>query len=101
MLKKKVLSMLGMCQRANRLVSGEDMSLTLIKKSQAKLVFLASDAGPNTKKRITDKSKTYQVRLVNDFSSDELSDAIGKINRKVVAIKDIGFAKKMISLLDS
>lgn len=99
--KTKILSLLGLCQRANRLVSGEDMSLTLIKKNQAKLVFLASDAGPNTRKRVTDKSKTYKARLIDVLSTDELSDAIGKTNRKVMVVKDAGFAKKMISLLDS
>ncbi len=85
--------------RANRLISGEEMSLEKIKSSQAKLVFLASDAGPNTSKRVRDKSKTYQVQVIDAFSTDELSKAIGKTNRKVIAIKDQGFAKKIISLL--
>lgn len=97
--KERILSMLGLCQRARMLVSGEDMSLELIKKDKAKLVFLASDAGVNTSKRIQDKSLTYQVEVVDVFSSEEISNAIGKINRKVIVIKDNGFAKKMLSLL--
>lgn len=96
--KTKILSLLGLCQRANRLVSGEDMSLALIKNSQAKLVFLANDAGFNTSKRIRDKSSSYPVPVIDTFSSDELSNAIGKLNRKVIVIKDSGFAKKMLSL---
>ena len=97
--RQKVLSLLGLCQRARRLVSGEDMSLDLIKKGKAKLVFLAHDAGANTSKRIQDKSSTQNVMVIQEFSSDELSNAIGKINRKVIVIKDTGFAKKMMSLL--
>ena len=97
--KSKILSILGLCQRANRLVSGEEMSLDKIKSNQAKLVILANDAGYNTTKRVTDKSKTSQVQVINVFSSDEISKAIGKSNRKVLAIKDQGFAKKIISLL--
>lgn len=96
--KEKILSLLGLCQRANRLVSGEEMSLELIKKQQAKLVLLANDASDNTQKRIRDKSAYYQVPLIDEFSSDLLSKAIGKTNRKVVVIKDKGFAKKIISL---
>jgi ribosomal protein L7Ae-like RNA K-turn-binding protein len=46
-----------------------------------------------------DKSKFYGVDVVQSFSSDELSNAIGKSNRKVIAIKDKGFADKMKSLL--
>ena len=91
--------MLGLCQRARQLVSGEEMSLDLIKKNQAKLVILANDAGVNTTKRVKDKAKTYNTQVVDSFSSDELSKAIGKINRKVITIKDHGFAKKIISLL--
>jgi ribosomal protein L7Ae-like RNA K-turn-binding protein len=97
--KEKVLSLLGLCQRANRLVSGEDMSLAAIKNKQAKLVFLAQNAGPNTSKRICDKSSTYDVPVIDVFDSDELSKSIGKSNRKVLVVKDAGFAKKMLSLL--
>jgi len=97
--KNKVLSLLGLCQRANRLVSGEDMSLAVIKKKQAKLVFLANDAGVNTSKRIRDKSTSYDVHVIDLFSTDELSGAIGKSNRKVLVVKDQGFANKMIELL--
>lgn len=99
--KSRILSLLGLCQRANRLVSGEDMSLTLIKKNQANLVFLASDVGPSTKKRVLDKSNTYHVTVIDLFSTEELSNAIGKENRKVLVIKDRGFTKKILSLLES
>ena len=97
--KRSVLSLLGLCQRANRLVSGEDMSLSVIKKKQAKLVFLACDAGVNTSKRIRDKSMSYHVTVVDLFNSEELSNAIGKSNRKVLVVKDQGFANKMLELL--
>lgn len=97
--KDKILSILGLCQRARQLVSGEEMSLDLIKKNKAKLVILASDAGINTTKRVSDKAKTYNTQVIDAFTSDELNKAIGKINRKVITIKDYGFAKKIISLL--
>ncbi|QWB99619.1 YlxQ-related RNA-binding protein [Mycoplasmatota bacterium] len=97
--KDKILSALGLCQRANLLVSGEEMSLEKIKSNQAKLVILATDAGFNTTKRVTDKSKTYHVQVIDILTSDEISKAIGKANRKVIAIKDQGFAKKIKSLL--
>lgn len=99
MSKSKVLSLIGLCQRARLLVSGEEMSLDKIKSNQAKLVFLAKDAAQNTSKRVLDKSKFYGVDVIQSFSSDELSNAIGKSNRKVIVIKDKGFAEKMKSLL--
>ena len=95
----KVLSLIGLCQRARLLVSGEEFSLEKIKNNQARLVFLAKDASQNTSKRILDKSKFYGVDVVQSFSSDDLSTAIGRCNRRVIAINDKGFADKMKSLL--
>ncbi|HKL47241.1 MAG TPA: YlxQ-related RNA-binding protein [Candidatus Izemoplasmatales bacterium] len=95
---QKILSLLGLCQRANRLLSGEEMSLDSIKKQRAKLVLLAKDASNNTQKRIRDKSSFYNVPVIDSFTSEQLSKAIGKNNRKVMVIMDTGFAKKIISL---
>lgn len=96
--KSKILSLLGLCQRARLLTSGEEMSLERIKNKGAKLVFLASDAGFNTQKRIRDKSSFYEVPIIDSFTSEELSQAIGKSNRKVLVVKDSGFAKEMMRL---
>ncbi|MDY0138462.1 MAG: ribosomal L7Ae/L30e/S12e/Gadd45 family protein [Candidatus Izemoplasmatales bacterium] len=93
--KDKVLNLLGLCKKAKLLVSGEMFSLEKIKSKQAKLVFLASDAGVNTRKRVTDKCAFYEVKVITDFSSDEISRSIGKNNRMVVAVLDRGFAERM------
>lgn len=89
----KTLQNLGLCKRANKLVSGEAMVLDQIKSQKATLVFLASDAGPNTSKRIRDKATYYHVPLFDQFTTEELSNAIGKTNRKAIAIIDQAFAK--------
>ena len=97
--KQKVLNLLGLAQRAGRLISGEELVVDAIRKGQVKLVFLAQDAGPNLTKKITDKSKTYQVKVVTAFSTLELSIAVGK-SRKVLAVTDAGFTKKMRSIME-
>jgi len=88
-----ILKNLGLAYIAGALVSGEEFALNEIKRSRAYLVFLASDAGPNTTKRVMDKSLFYHARIVHDFTSDEISKAIGKTNRKVLAITNQKFAK--------
>lgn len=90
-----LLKLLGLATRARKVVIGEDFSVKTIQKQQAKLVFLASDAGVNTTKKITDKCKFYEVTLINKFNTDEISLAVGNKNRKVVTITDVGFANKM------
>lgn len=69
-----------------------------IQHQQVSLVFLANDAGPNLTKKVTDKSSYYQTEVSTVFSTLELSAALGK-PRKVVAIADAGFSKKMRTLM--
>ena len=90
-----ILNLLGLAFRAKKVVSGEDFCVEGIRKGEIKYLFLASDAGINTTKKITDKAKYYNVTLDNTFTSSELSGAIGKNNRMVIGVLDIGFAKKM------
>jgi ribosomal protein L7Ae-like RNA K-turn-binding protein len=35
------------------------------------------------------------VEIINSFNTEELSQAIGKSNRKVIAVTDRGFAEKI------
>ncbi len=97
--KQKILNLVGLAQRAGRLVSGEEFVVEAIRKQRVKLVFLANDAAGNLSKKITDKSKTYQVEVVTAFSTLELSAAVGKA-RKVLAVTDAGFTKKMRSIME-
>jgi ribosomal protein L7Ae-like RNA K-turn-binding protein len=95
--KAKLLSTLGLVQKAASVTSGEDMVLMAIRGHRARLVFLASDAGPSTTKRITDKSTFYNVPLLTPLTGDELSHAIGKSGRKVLAITDAKLAALLIN----
>ncbi len=88
-----ILKNIGLCSRAGGLITGEEFVLEAIKKQSVLLVFLANDASDNTTKRIKDKTNTYNVDINIDFSTEELSKAIGKENRKVIGITDKGFAK--------
>ena len=97
--KQKLANLLGLAQRAGRIISGEELVVKAIQDKKAKLVFLANDAAPNLIKKITDKSHYYKVEVSTVFSTLELSTAVGKA-RKVLAITDAGFTKKMRSLME-
>ncbi len=92
--KQQVANLLGLAQRAGRIISGEELVVKAIQEGKAKLVFLAHDLS----KKINDKSHYYQVEVSTVFSTLELSSAIGKA-RKVLAITDAGFTKKMRSIM--
>ena len=97
--KEKLANLLGLAQRAGRIISGEELTVKAIQEGKAHLVFLAQDAAPNLSKKITDKSRYYQVEVSTVFSTLELSIAVGK-SRKVLAVTDAGFTKKMRSLME-
>lgn len=89
----KILNNLGLCQRANGLISGEEMVISSIQNGMVKYLFLAYDASKNTKKKILDKAHFYQLEVNETYSSEELSHAIGKQNRMVIGIVSEGFLK--------
>ncbi|GAP00213.1 L7Ae/L30e/S12e/Gadd45 family ribosomal protein [Fructobacillus ficulneus] len=96
--KDKILQLLGLARRSNNLVFGTGDTLTAIQKSKAKIAFFPIDGGASQQKKFRDKANFYQVTLVEDFTKDELSQAIG-LNRSIMAITDNGFAKKINELL--
>ncbi|MDR0921104.1 MAG: YlxQ-related RNA-binding protein [Lactobacillales bacterium] len=95
---ERVLNLLGLAQRAGKLITGEELTIDDIRREKTKVVFVASDASGNTRKKIKDKSSYYAVPYFERFNQAELSHAIGKI-RMVVGVNDAGFAKKLIELL--
>lgn len=98
MLNKQVASLLGLAMRARKLTTGES-ALKAVQSQQAHLVFIASDASDNTKKKYIDKCTYYHVDYCVAGTSEELSNSVGKINRMVIAVLDAGFAKSMKSKL--
>lgn len=100
MKQKQYLNILGLAYRARKCSIGEDVIVKDIQHKRAKLVLLASDTGQQTRKKMMNKCKTYEIPIVilND-SRGELAHAIGKSQRVAVAILDQGFATKIQSLL--
>ncbi|MDR0297877.1 MAG: YlxQ-related RNA-binding protein [Streptococcaceae bacterium] len=90
----KALQLLGLAKRAGKLISGEELVVKSLQNRRCQLVFLASDASENLTKKITDKATFNHISVSRQFTTDELSNAIGQ-NRKVIAVENAGFAKSM------
>ena len=93
---KQTLNLLGLAKRAGKIIDGEGRVLASFQSQKPLLIFLASDAGANIQKKIQDKAAYYQVPLITDFTTDELSKAIGKNNRKVLALNEASFIKQIM-----
>ncbi|WP_114571043.1 YlxQ family RNA-binding protein [Exiguobacterium flavidum] len=92
-------SLLGLANRARKVTTGEELVLKEVRGGQAKLVLLAADAGPATRKKVTDKCNSYDVPYLLVADRFVLGQALGKEARVVVAVNEAGFAKKLTELL--
>lgn len=93
------LQFLGLAVRARKVVIGEQQITKEIQSKKARLVLLAADIGEQTRKKITDKCKFYDIPYVFVDDRETLSQAIGSSGRVAVAIMDKGFASKLEKLL--
>lgn len=94
----KIYTLLGLCMRAGKIVSGDDSTMFDLKKGKVNLVIVAGDSSNNTKKLFNDKASYRNVEIVEFSTKLQIGLAIGKSPRSVVGIKDLNFAKKLIEL---
>ncbi|MQS75116.1 L7Ae/L30e/S12e/Gadd45 family ribosomal protein [Companilactobacillus halodurans] len=94
------LNLLGLAVRARKVVSGTEFTIDGIRKNEVKLVVMANNCSPRTKKDLHNKASYYNVPVVDTLNDDELKKAIGK-DRKVMGVTDQGFAKRLKEIMDN
>lgn len=95
-----VLQMLGLAQRAGRLVSGEFMTESAVKSYGAYLVVIAQDVSENTRKKFRNMCEFYEVPIREYATKDELGHSLGKEFRASLAVTDEGFAQAILKKMD-
>lgn len=95
----KAESMLGLCMRAGRLVSGAQGVETAVKAGKAYLVLVDGGASEETKKSVQDACRFRKVPLAV-MKEESLGSAIGKPGRMVAAVTDAPFANRIRQLLE-
>lgn len=95
----KIKNYLGISKRANKVVLGEDFIIDSMRKNKLKFLFIASDIGDSTKKKILNKCEFFNIEYSQIFSREDLSNAVGKENRVMVGIVDEGIVKAIKKLL--
>lgn len=92
----KVLSSLGMCRRAGKLICGTPMICKALRDSAGRVELVASarDVSEGTYKKLSDKCKYYTTPLVRiDCTCEELAAAVGKSGQlAAVAVTDKNLA---------
>lgn len=84
----KTLKSLGLAMRKGDVIVGGKRTLEAIKTEKNITVFMARDTAFNTAKKIRDKTNSYAIKLITSYDGDTLSQAIGKTDVKVLAMKE-------------
>ena len=92
---KQVLGTMGLAMKAGLLTSGEFMCEHAIRDGSARLIIIADDASPGTKKKFSDSCAYYSVPMICISDKETLGAALGKKERASIAILDDGFADKI------
>ena len=95
-----VLHLLGLCKKAGRLEAGEEPVGAVCRARQAKLVLLAADAAPNTRRRAAHFGQAGNVLwLETPFHKAELGSVLGRFSCAMLALTDAGFAAALVEKL--
>ena len=98
--KTKILNLLSMAQRANKVVSGDFAVTKAVQGRKALLMIVAEDASEETKKNYQRMADDAEINVYYLFDREELGHCIGKEYRAVAAVLDKGFADALVKLFE-
>lgn len=93
----KLISLLGLAQKAGKAVSGDFAVDSAIRSGKAQLLIIACDTAVNTKKNLQTLASRYNVAVCELMTKDQLGNSIGKAHRASLAITDQGFSKALVA----
>lgn len=90
---QSIAALLGLCQRAGQLASGDMAAEQALRKRKALLLLIATDTSERTQNRYRHLARTAGVPCYLVGTLDELGSAVGKSRRAALAILSIDFAR--------
>ncbi|MBP2642466.1 MAG: ribosomal protein L7Ae/L30e/S12e/Gadd45 [Firmicutes bacterium] len=97
----KLISLLGLAQKAGKVSSGEFAIEKAVRSGKARMILVAADATANSKKSYTDLARYYEVNCYEVLSKEVIGTAIGKSARAAVTVTDMGFSKAILEVLNT
>lgn len=95
-----ILHLLGLAKKAGRLEIGEEPVGAVCRARQARLVLLAADAAPNTRRRAAHFGEAGNVLWLEvPFSKSELGFILGRSSCAMLALTDAGFSAAVVEKL--
>ena len=92
----KILGMMGIARRSGNMAFGYEQLKQQILKGRVFLVILAVQTSERTKKRIQGLCEETGTEWIVYGNKDELSHAIGQVNKTVFGITDENMARQVM-----
>lgn len=97
-MENKLLQLLGIARRANRLSLGHDAALEAVLAKKARLCLIACDASQRLEKEFTRAARDYELKVIRLPSTiEQFHRALG-FKAGVVTVNEDGFAKAVHKL---
>ena len=94
-MQDRLLSFLGLCRRAKKLVIGAETTVESVESGKSQLVLYASDFSRGSLKKVLHAAGSHGVdALMLPRTKEELSIALGRLSG-VLSVEDRGFADKL------
>ena len=96
----KFKNLLGLAQRANKIVSGTFKVDEAIKHGKAKLIIVAEDTSESSINDYTKMAELKNIPMIKALTKETLGNSLGKEYRSVAAVLDAGFCKAIHKLFN-
>lgn len=100
-MKNRLLSAIGLCKRAGKLVMGFDMAADTVVSGKACGIFLCRDLSPKSGKSISRICEEWDcIPKTLPVTMDEIAFIVGR-RTGILAVTDPGLAEKITTLIGS
>ncbi|WP_097025497.1 ribosomal L7Ae/L30e/S12e/Gadd45 family protein [Clostridium peptidivorans] len=97
-MKDKLLSFLGIAKKAGKVIEGYNKCEETTLKNKCFLLIVSSNCALNTIEKFLRISEKKDIPMINHYSTEELSTAIGREGIGIIGISDSSIASKILEL---
>ena len=94
----KFFNFLGLAKRSGNLIEGYSKCDEERNRKSLYLFIVSNDASNSTKKKFKNHCEIKNIKLIEDFSKEEIGASIGREEVKILAVSDKNMANKLYSL---
>lgn len=97
--KAKLCTLLGFAQKSNNLIAGQALVYKSLGKKYIGVVLIGTNISEQSGEKIKWKCRRLNIPIVTALTTEELSQAIGKHNRTVIALTNPNFSQSIVDLI--